>query len=191
MEAESFYGMSQLMLTLSYTLQDGAPLCHRCDPTWRPNTQTEDEDGSSQPHVGFLCYCRLLYCNDQLKTLDSIAACLWFIQVLWSIWKIWRLQNGEIKAEEAKTTAGNNKSDKYTVMSVLPSNPITHILHLPAGVWSLRACFSEPQQEVLDITRQLLAELGQHNDCEIEEKKSKLEQLKTVLEMWVTSKLGH
>ncbi|KAM8894503.1 inositol hexakisphosphate and diphosphoinositol-pentakisphosphate kinase 2 isoform 3-T3 [Spinachia spinachia] len=40
------------------------------------------------------------------------------------------------------------------------------------------------QQEVLDITRQLLAELGQHNDCEIEEKKSKLEQLKTVLEMY-------
>ncbi|XP_053361332.1 inositol hexakisphosphate and diphosphoinositol-pentakisphosphate kinase 2 isoform X4 [Clarias gariepinus] len=38
-------------------------------------------------------------------------------------------------------------------------------------------------QEVLDIARQLLAELGQHNDCEIEEKKSKLEQLKTVLEM--------
>uniref|UniRef100_W5L2A0 Inositol hexakisphosphate and diphosphoinositol-pentakisphosphate kinase n=1 Tax=Astyanax mexicanus TaxID=7994 RepID=W5L2A0_ASTMX len=37
-------------------------------------------------------------------------------------------------------------------------------------------------QEVLDIARQLLAELGQHNDCEIEEKKSKLEQLKTVLE---------
>lgn len=49
----------------------------------------------------------------------------------------------------------------------------------------------ETQQEVLDITRQLLAELGQHNDCEIEEKKSKLEQLKTVLEMYVTSKLGH
>lgn len=40
-------------------------------------------------------------------------------------------------------------------------------------------------QEVLDIARQLLADLGQHNDCEIEEKKSKLEQLKTVLEMWV------
>uniref|UniRef100_A0AAQ4RW23 Inositol hexakisphosphate and diphosphoinositol-pentakisphosphate kinase n=1 Tax=Gasterosteus aculeatus aculeatus TaxID=481459 RepID=A0AAQ4RW23_GASAC len=39
-------------------------------------------------------------------------------------------------------------------------------------------------QEVLDITRQLLAELGQHTDCEIEEKKSKLEQLKTVLEMY-------
>ncbi|KAK0155483.1 Inositol hexakisphosphate and diphosphoinositol-pentakisphosphate kinase 1 [Merluccius polli] len=39
-------------------------------------------------------------------------------------------------------------------------------------------------QEVLDITRQLLAELGQHNDCEIEEKKSKLEQLRTVLEMY-------
>ncbi|XP_035388102.1 inositol hexakisphosphate and diphosphoinositol-pentakisphosphate kinase 1 isoform X3 [Electrophorus electricus] len=38
-------------------------------------------------------------------------------------------------------------------------------------------------QEVLDIARQLLSELGQHNDCEIEEKKSKLEQLKTVLEM--------
>ncbi|XP_056595297.1 inositol hexakisphosphate and diphosphoinositol-pentakisphosphate kinase 1 isoform X2 [Triplophysa dalaica] len=38
-------------------------------------------------------------------------------------------------------------------------------------------------QEVLDIARQLLAELVQHNDCEIEEKKSKLEQLKTVLEM--------
>ncbi|XP_051545447.1 inositol hexakisphosphate and diphosphoinositol-pentakisphosphate kinase 2 isoform X7 [Myxocyprinus asiaticus] len=39
-------------------------------------------------------------------------------------------------------------------------------------------------QEVLDIARQLLAELVQHNDCEIEEKKSKLEQLKTVLEMY-------
>ncbi|KAG7271749.1 hypothetical protein CRUP_032652 [Coryphaenoides rupestris] len=39
-------------------------------------------------------------------------------------------------------------------------------------------------QEVLDITRQLLAELGQHDDCEIEEKKSKLEQLRTVLEMY-------
>uniref|UniRef100_A0A3Q2C7R3 Inositol hexakisphosphate and diphosphoinositol-pentakisphosphate kinase n=1 Tax=Cyprinodon variegatus TaxID=28743 RepID=A0A3Q2C7R3_CYPVA len=38
--------------------------------------------------------------------------------------------------------------------------------------------------EVLDIARLLLVELGQHNDCEIEEKKSKLEQLKTVLEMY-------
>ncbi|XP_069018485.1 inositol hexakisphosphate and diphosphoinositol-pentakisphosphate kinase 2 isoform X1 [Embiotoca jacksoni] len=38
-------------------------------------------------------------------------------------------------------------------------------------------------QEVLDIARLLLVELVQHNDCEIEEKKSKLEQLKTVLEM--------
>lgn len=34
------------------------------------------------------------------------------MQVLWSIWKIWRIQNGEIEAEEAKTTAGNIKSDK-------------------------------------------------------------------------------
>lgn len=39
---------------------------------------------------------------------------------------------------------------------------------------------------MLDIARLLLVELGQHTDCEIEEKKSKLEQLKTVLEMWVT-----
>ncbi|KAM9493603.1 inositol hexakisphosphate and diphosphoinositol-pentakisphosphate kinase 2 isoform 2-T4 [Clarias gariepinus] len=39
-------------------------------------------------------------------------------------------------------------------------------------------------QEVLDISRLLLADLGQHSDCEIEEKKSKLEQLKTVLEMY-------
>ncbi|XP_033940337.1 inositol hexakisphosphate and diphosphoinositol-pentakisphosphate kinase 2 isoform X3 [Pseudochaenichthys georgianus] len=39
-------------------------------------------------------------------------------------------------------------------------------------------------QEVLDIARLLLVELVQHNDCEIEEKKSKLEQLKTVLEMY-------
>lgn len=38
-------------------------------------------------------------------------------------------------------------------------------------------------QEVLDIARLLLLELLQHNDCEIEEKKSKLEQLKAVLEM--------
>ncbi|XP_032379534.1 inositol hexakisphosphate and diphosphoinositol-pentakisphosphate kinase 2 isoform X4 [Etheostoma spectabile] len=38
-------------------------------------------------------------------------------------------------------------------------------------------------QEVLDIARLLLVELVEHNDCEIEEKKSKLEQLKTVLEM--------
>ncbi|XP_075884994.1 inositol hexakisphosphate and diphosphoinositol-pentakisphosphate kinase 1 isoform X2 [Nelusetta ayraudi] len=39
-------------------------------------------------------------------------------------------------------------------------------------------------QEVLDIARLLLLELLQHNDCEIEEKKSKLEQLKAVLEMY-------
>uniref|UniRef100_A0A8I3XCB4 Inositol hexakisphosphate and diphosphoinositol-pentakisphosphate kinase n=1 Tax=Callithrix jacchus TaxID=9483 RepID=A0A8I3XCB4_CALJA len=39
-------------------------------------------------------------------------------------------------------------------------------------------------QEVLDITRQLLMELGQNNDSEIEENKAKLEQLKTVLEMY-------
>ncbi|KAM4618646.1 inositol hexakisphosphate and diphosphoinositol-pentakisphosphate kinase 1 [Polymixia lowei] len=39
-------------------------------------------------------------------------------------------------------------------------------------------------QEVLDIARLLLVELDQHDDCEIEEKKSKLEQLKTVLEMY-------
>ncbi|KAJ8343947.1 hypothetical protein SKAU_G00312760 [Synaphobranchus kaupii] len=38
-------------------------------------------------------------------------------------------------------------------------------------------------QEVLDIARRLLADVGQHSDCEIEEKKSKLGQLKTVLEM--------
>ncbi|XP_044135491.1 inositol hexakisphosphate and diphosphoinositol-pentakisphosphate kinase 1 isoform X7 [Bufo gargarizans] len=42
----------------------------------------------------------------------------------------------------------------------------------------------EQLQEVLDIARLLLAELGAHNDCEIEERKSKLEQLKTVLEMY-------
>ncbi|XP_018110855.1 inositol hexakisphosphate and diphosphoinositol-pentakisphosphate kinase 2 isoform X8 [Xenopus laevis] len=42
----------------------------------------------------------------------------------------------------------------------------------------------EQLQEVLDIARLLLAELGMHNDCEIEEQKSKLEQLKTVLEMY-------
>ncbi|XP_038661092.1 inositol hexakisphosphate and diphosphoinositol-pentakisphosphate kinase 2 isoform X1 [Scyliorhinus canicula] len=39
-------------------------------------------------------------------------------------------------------------------------------------------------QEVLDIARHLLAELGQNNDSEIEESKSKLEQLKSVLEMY-------
>ncbi|XP_052422687.1 inositol hexakisphosphate and diphosphoinositol-pentakisphosphate kinase 2 isoform X6 [Carassius gibelio] len=39
-------------------------------------------------------------------------------------------------------------------------------------------------QEVLDIARQLLVELGQNNDSEIEESKAKLEQLKTVLEMY-------
>ncbi|KAF2982957.1 hypothetical protein EK904_002090 [Melospiza melodia maxima] len=39
-------------------------------------------------------------------------------------------------------------------------------------------------KEVLDIARQLLVELGQNNDSEIEESKAKLEQLKTVLEMY-------
>ncbi|XP_029430180.1 inositol hexakisphosphate and diphosphoinositol-pentakisphosphate kinase 1 isoform X17 [Rhinatrema bivittatum] len=42
----------------------------------------------------------------------------------------------------------------------------------------------EQLQEVLDIARLLLAELGTHNDCEIEERKCKLEQLKSVLEMY-------
>ncbi|XP_029428419.1 inositol hexakisphosphate and diphosphoinositol-pentakisphosphate kinase 2 isoform X2 [Rhinatrema bivittatum] len=39
-------------------------------------------------------------------------------------------------------------------------------------------------QEVLDIARQLLVELGQNTDSEIEENKAKLEQMKTVLEMY-------
>nr|XP_023409576.1 inositol hexakisphosphate and diphosphoinositol-pentakisphosphate kinase 2 [Loxodonta africana] len=43
-------------------------------------------------------------------------------------------------------------------------------------------------QEVLDIARQLLMELGQNNDSEIEENKSKLEQLKTVLEIILDSR---
>ncbi|XP_041918521.1 inositol hexakisphosphate and diphosphoinositol-pentakisphosphate kinase 2 isoform X6 [Alosa sapidissima] len=39
-------------------------------------------------------------------------------------------------------------------------------------------------QEVLDIARLLLMDLVQHTEVEVEEKKSKLEQLKTVLEMY-------
>ncbi|KAM6303903.1 inositol hexakisphosphate and diphosphoinositol-pentakisphosphate kinase 2 isoform 3-T6 [Podargus strigoides] len=39
-------------------------------------------------------------------------------------------------------------------------------------------------QAMLNIARQLLVELGQNNDSEIEESKAKLEQLKTVLEMY-------
>uniref|UniRef100_A0A4W3KCU7 Inositol hexakisphosphate and diphosphoinositol-pentakisphosphate kinase n=1 Tax=Callorhinchus milii TaxID=7868 RepID=A0A4W3KCU7_CALMI len=39
-------------------------------------------------------------------------------------------------------------------------------------------------QEVLDTARQLLSELGQKTDSEIEESKAKLEQLKSVLEMY-------
>uniref|UniRef100_A0A8C8RX95 Inositol hexakisphosphate and diphosphoinositol-pentakisphosphate kinase n=1 Tax=Pelusios castaneus TaxID=367368 RepID=A0A8C8RX95_9SAUR len=42
----------------------------------------------------------------------------------------------------------------------------------------------EQLQEVLDIARLLVLELGTFSDCEIEERKSKLEQLKTVLEMY-------
>lgn len=49
------------------------------------------------------------------------------------------------------------------------------------SLWILLHVLS--QQEVLDIARQLLVELGQNNDTEIEESKAKLEQLKTVLEM--------
>uniref|UniRef100_A0A671XRA8 Inositol hexakisphosphate and diphosphoinositol-pentakisphosphate kinase n=1 Tax=Sparus aurata TaxID=8175 RepID=A0A671XRA8_SPAAU len=52
------------------------------------------------------------------------------------------------------------------------------------GDLSLSIKVSLPLSEVLDIARLLLVELGQHTDCEIEEKKSKLEQLKTVLEMY-------
>lgn len=41
-------------------------------------------------------------------------------------------------------------------------------------------------QEILDIARSLLAEIQQHEaDPEIEEKQGKLEQLKSVLEMYV------
>ncbi|NXD17078.1 VIP1 kinase, partial [Nothocercus nigrocapillus] len=42
----------------------------------------------------------------------------------------------------------------------------------------------EQLQEVLDIARQLVVELGTQSNCEIEERKSKLEQLKSVLEMY-------
>lgn len=44
-------------------------------------------------------------------------------------------------------------------------------------------------QEILDIARSLLAEIQQREaDPEIEEKQGKLEQLKSVLEMWVLRK---
>ncbi|XP_054858374.1 inositol hexakisphosphate and diphosphoinositol-pentakisphosphate kinase 1 isoform X2 [Eublepharis macularius] len=42
----------------------------------------------------------------------------------------------------------------------------------------------EQLQEVLDITRLMVLEQGAHGDSEAEEQKSKLEQLKTVLEMY-------
>ncbi|KYO28149.1 inositol hexakisphosphate and diphosphoinositol-pentakisphosphate kinase 2 isoform B [Alligator mississippiensis] len=42
----------------------------------------------------------------------------------------------------------------------------------------------EQLQEVLDIARLLVVELGTQNDSEMEERKSKLEQLKSVLEMY-------
>lgn len=39
-------------------------------------------------------------------------------------------------------------------------------------------------QEILDIARSLLCDIKTHSaDCEIEEKRGKLEQLKSVLEM--------
>ena len=41
-------------------------------------------------------------------------------------------------------------------------------------------------QEVLDISRVLLVEANTRHDPELEDKKAKLEQLKAVLEMYVT-----
>lgn len=46
-------------------------------------------------------------------------------------------------------------------------------------------------QEVLDIARFLLGEVNTHHDPEIKEKKSKLEQLKAVLEMLVLAFLSY
>lgn len=60
--------MLLLLLTGSYTLQDGATLRHRCHPTRRQNAQTEDEDGSSQPHVGRLCHCLPFFYYNQRFT---------------------------------------------------------------------------------------------------------------------------
>jgi len=56
------------------------------------------------------------------------------------------------------------------------------VVSLRQNCWVLEMV-SALQQEVLDIARQLVVELGTHSDCEIEERKSKLEQLKSVLEM--------
>lgn len=90
------------------------------------------------------------------------------LQVLRPLRQVRRIQVWEVKAEKAEAAAGNDGS--------------LHLLRPELRGRDGVLC-SDPQQEVLDITRQLLAELGQDNDCEIEEKKSKLEQLKTVLEM--------
>lgn len=56
------------------------------------------------------------------------------------------------------------------------------VVSLRQNCWVLETV-SALQQEVLDIARQLVVDLGTHSDCEIEERKSKLEQLKSVLEM--------
>ncbi|KAK2518830.1 Ppip5k2 [Columba livia] len=60
-----------------------------------------------------------------------------------------------------------------------------YMIGLKLGAISVKRSFLKIDiAEVLDIARQLLVELGQNNDSEIEESKAKLEQLKTVLEMY-------
>lgn len=134
-------------------------------------------------------------------------------QILWVVWEARRIQVRKAEAKEAKAVTGDwaifftpllhfePRTRRCFVVYIFKFDCLNSLTNNSFIIWLdiilVRSCvFSQTQsinriwllrlQEVLDIARLLLVELGQHNDCEIEEKKSKLEQLKTVLEMWVT-----
>lgn len=51
-----------------FSIKDGAALCDRCDPSWRSNAKTEDEDGSAEPHVSS---CHLIRTSFIASLVDS------------------------------------------------------------------------------------------------------------------------
>lgn len=125
-----------LLLPLLLPTQDGAALCHSRDPAWRPNAQTEDEDGSAECPVSRFAWARLhshLHCYKCSHVSENLtfnelhqnfphATCLWWrimystgelpvltrncLQVLWPFWEVWWVQVWEAEIEEAETTSG-------------------------------------------------------------------------------------
>lgn len=172
---------------LSCVFQDGVEVCNCCYSTWWQNSKTEDENGSSTPKVQTIWNNIYYNCHwYNLKILIFLISLVISFRFFDLFEKFEGYKTGKLKLKKPKQLQVNTFKPVFEFPCSIVSDWIylRHLTEMHLMRWNALFLFWM-WQEVLDIARQLLVELGQNNDSEIEESKAKLEQLKTVLEMWV------